>query len=89
MYSHWKKQHGGNPAALQLISRFKKITKNKRLTIAQLDVQAPLSLRGEDETEGHEQLRSLDDIASEDVFTYEFTMHSEGHHGWLAAAGTI
>ena len=64
MFKHREKRHGDNPAAKQLIARFKAILKNKRLTMAQLDAKAPLVLEGEAE-DGYEQVRSLDAIASE------------------------
>jgi hypothetical protein len=88
MFKHWEKRHGDNPAAKQLIARFKAILKNKRLTMAQLDAKAPLVLEGEAE-DGYEQVRSLDAIASEDLFTYDFEMHSDEHREWLAAVGSI
>ena len=76
-----------NPAAAQLIARFKAILKKKRMTVEQLDAVAPLVQR-EDE-EGYEQLRGPDSIATEDLFTFPFEMHSLEHHNWLNAFGTI
>ena len=35
-----------------------------------------------------EQVRSLDSIASEDMFSYDFVMNSDEHREWLAAAGS-
>ena len=87
MFKHWEKRHGDNPAAKQLIARFKVVLKNKRLTMAQLDAKAPLMLEGEPE-DGYEQVRSLDSIASEDMFSYDFVMNSDEHREWLAAAGS-
>ena len=80
-------KHSDNPAAQQLIARFKVALKNKRLSAAQLDDRAPLEMHGEGE--GYEQQRSPDTVTSEDVFTYDFEMHSEGHRAWLIATGTI
>jgi|TARA_B110001469_G_C9613531_1_gene305296 hypothetical protein len=85
MYKHWTAKHGDNPAAQQLIARFKVALKNKRLSVEQLNARAPL----EHEVEGGEQLRSPDAVTSEAFFFDEFEMHSEGHRAWLAAAGTI
>jgi hypothetical protein len=53
MYKHWTAKHGDNPAAQQLIARFKVALKNKRLSVEQLNARAPL----EHEVEGGEQLR--------------------------------
>ena len=87
MYKHWVSKHSDNPAAQQLIARFKVALKNKRLSAAQLDERAPLEMHGEGE--GYEQQRSPDTVTSEDVFTYDFEMHSEEHRAWLIATGTI
>jgi len=55
--------------------------------MAQLDAKAPLMLEGEPE-DGYEQVRSLDSIALEDMFSYDFVMNSDEHREWLAAAGS-
>jgi hypothetical protein len=88
MYKHWVAKHSDNPAAKQLIARFKLALKNKQLSTDQLDSKAPLELEGPVE-DGHEQLRSPTDVTAEDMFVYDFEMNSEGHRAWLAAAGTI
>ena len=87
MYKHWVSKHSDNPAAQQLIARFKVSLKNKRLSAVQLDDRAPLEVHADGE--GYEQQRSPDAVTSEDMFTYEFDMHSEGHRAWLIATGTI
>ena len=87
MFTHLKSTHRDNPAAAQLVTRLKTILKDKRLTLEQLDARAPLVQR---EEEGYEQLRvPADAVASEDVFMFDFEMHSEEHREWLSAVGTI
>ena len=39
--------------------------------------------------EGYEQLRGPNAVASEDMFTFDFEMHSIEHREWLDAVGTI
>ena len=67
MYKHWKKRHSNNPAATQLIKRFRLALKKKRLSVADLDVEAPIVQL---EEEGYEQLRGPDSVPSEDMFTF-------------------
>ena len=75
-----------NPAAAQLIARFKTILKKKRLTVPQLDAVAPFTQL---EEEGYEQLRSPDVVDSKDMFTFDFELHSLAHGAWIDAEGTI
>ena len=75
-----------NPAATELIKRFKVILKKKRLTVEQLDAVVPFVQL---EEEGYEQLRSPDVVPAEDMFTYPFEMFSDDHRAWLEATGTM
>ena len=75
-----------NPAATELIKRFKVILKKKRLTVEQLDAVAPFVQL---EEEGYEQLRSPDVVDSKDMFTFDFELHSLAHGAWIDAEGTI
>ena len=87
MIKHLDAVHSDNPAAMQLKTRLRVMLKNKRLTVEQLDARAPLVQR---EEEGFEQLRRpADAVASEDMFTFDFDMHSDEHREWLTATGTI
>lgn len=86
MYKHWQAKHADNPAAKALVTRFKTILNRKNLTVPQLDAIAPLEQLKE---EGYEQRRSLDTVATEDMFSYSFGMNSDGHLQWLNAAGTL
>ena len=86
MFKHWKARHGDNPAAQQLIARFKAILNNKRMTIPRLDAVAPLVQL---EEEGYEQLRRPETVPSEDMFTFDFQMYSVEHREWLDKVGTI
>ena len=87
MYKHWERRQGDNPAAKQLIARFKLALKKKKLTAEQLGEQAPLE-QGEKE-DGYEHLRGPGELPAEDVFSYSFELHSQEHRDWLAAEGSI
>ena len=41
------------------------------------------------EEAGYEQLRSPDAVKSDNIFCFDFEMHSAEHRTWLEAAGTI
>ena len=87
MYKHWERRQGDNPAAKQLIARFKLALKKKKLTAEQLGEQAPLE-QGEKE-DGYEHLRGPGELPAEDVFSYSFELHSQEQRDWLTAEGSI
>ena len=45
LFKHWEKKHGENPAAKQLVARFKMLLKNKTLSLERLDAAAQSPLR--------------------------------------------
>lgn len=84
--AHTHAQHGDNPAAAALIVRFKAILKKKKMSVEQLNAVAPFAQLEED---GYEQLRSPNDVPSQDMFSYNFEINSLAHGDWLAAVGNI
>ena len=70
LYSHWQHMHPGNPAARQLEVRWRQAIKNKGITLAQLDVCAPVQMEGDEEA-GYEPLRTAP-TGGDDHFPHTF-----------------
>ena len=93
LYSHWQHVHSGNPTARQLEARWRAAIKNKSLSLADLDVCAPVQWTGDEEA-GYEPLRAAP-TAAQDAFPHSSPPGSSGTggtaqlHEWLEATDTL
>ena len=93
LYSHWESMHKGNPAAAQLVVRWRAAIKNKLITLTELDTCAPVQLTDEtmeDEaqsTEGYEPLREVP--KKPDHFPKSFAYGSTECFVWLQATNML
>ena len=87
LYSHWQHMHPGNPAARQLEVRWRQAIKNKGITLAQLDVCAPVQMEGDEEA-GYEPLRTAP-TGGDDHFPHTFSLGSTALYAWLQATDTV
>ena len=88
--SHWQNMHKGNPAAEQLVTRWRVAMKNKSISLADLNVCAPCQMTG-DKAAGYEPLREPPSPAAGSTihFPHTFAFGSAEYHEWLLATDTL
>ena len=90
LYSHWKVQHAGNPAAAILERRWRMMLKNKMISLQQLDAGDSQLDFGDAQLDlGDDVLRSPADAGSGDRFCPPCSVRSPSYASWMGATGTI